>query len=227
MGDVDAKSAARVRAINAAAAAALRFMRPDAVIGVGSGRTAAAFVAALAHLEERPAAAVASSLATEELLRAVGIEVAELPPSGRLSLYVDGADAADGCLRLLKGGGGAHAREKVLATASDLFVCIVDDAKPTESLAGHPVSVEVLPMAVAFVTRELSALGRVATRDGFLTDNGNRILEVSGIDLSEPEALECRIECVPGVVACGVFARRPADVLIIGHADRTVSERLR
>jgi ribose 5-phosphate isomerase A len=228
MGDIVASVGVRERAMQAAAAAALDFVEPGSVIGVGTGRTAAAFVAALAASDRRPAAAVASSLATADLLRGAGIDVVPLPASGRLPLYVDGADFVDGGLRLLKGAGGAHAREKVLASASDLFVCIVDDSKCAAALAGHALPVEALDVALSYVTRELAALGaQVLLRDGTTTDNGNPVLDADGLDLSDPEAMECRIECIPGVVACGLFAHRRADVLVVGHADGSVTERRR
>jgi ribose 5-phosphate isomerase A len=219
---------ARERARHAAAAAALRFVEPGAIVGVGTGRTAAAFIAALRESDRRPAAAVASSRATERSLRDAGIDVVPLPASGRIPLYVDGADAADPDLRLVKGAGGAHAREKVLAAASALFVCIVDDSKPVSALDRCVVPVEVLPMARAYVAEQLSALGAdVAVRDGFVTDNGNEVLDARGLDFADPRSLERRIEVIPGVVACGIFALRPADVLLIGHDDGSVSESCR
>lgn len=207
----------------AAARAAVAFVVPGSVIGVGTGTTTAAFVEALARSGRRPAAAVASSRATAHLLRESGIEVVPVPSSGRLPLYIDGADAVDPAFRLLKGGGGAQTREKVLATASDLFVCIVDDSKRVAPLSGVVVCVEVLPMAAPFVEREIERMGGDAhLREGFETDNGNGVLDVGGLDLADPLALECALECLPGVVGCGVFARRPADVVLIGHADGSV-----
>jgi ribose 5-phosphate isomerase A len=140
---------------------------------------------------------------------------------------VDGADAADGRLRLIKGRGGAHTREKVLASAADRFVCIVDDSKPLDTLAGHSVPLEVLPIALDFVLRELAAAGaRGVLRDGPATDNGGLLLDVEGLDLGDPERLECRLECIPGVIGCGVFAHRRADVLLIGHTDGSTEQRL-
>jgi ribose 5-phosphate isomerase A len=209
----------------AAARAALRFVSKDALIGVGTGSTAAAFVEALASSADRPLSAVASSLSTAHLLSEAGIEVVPLPLDGRIALYVDGADVVDRRLRLLKGNGGAHAREKVLASAADLFVCIVDDSKPAETLGRHAVPVEVLPMARSYVTRRLVEIGGdVVQRPGFVTDNGNEVLDAHGLDLTDPGSLECRISCIAGVVACGIFALRPADVLLVGNEDGTVSE---
>ena len=210
------------------AEAALRFVRPGAVIGVGTGRTASAFIEALSASDRRPAAAVASSETSADLLRAAGIPVTDLPADGRLPLYVDGADSVDAAFRLLKGAGGAHAREKVLAAASDLFVCVADASKPAASLRGLPVVVEVLPMARALVVRELSALGGESTpRARFTTDNGNDVLDVRGLDLNDAVAMERALELIPGVVACGIFAIRPADVLLVGRADGSVEEHRR
>lgn len=211
----------------AAAQSALQFVEAGSVIGVGTGTTASAFIDALAaHTGPRPMAAVASSLETAHLLRAADIEVSPLPPSGRLPLYVDGADEVDGALRMLKGHGGAHTREKVLASAADLFVCIVDDTKLVEELTGYTIPVEYLPMARAFVAREIEKLGgRCAHRPGFVTDNGNELFDVYGLDASEPGYLEGRLEDIPGVVCCGIFARRAADVLLVGRADGSVETR--
>jgi ribose 5-phosphate isomerase A len=229
MGSVDGvRLAAGVDAAKrAAAVAALSFIEAGSVIGVGTGTTASAFVDALAqHSGPRPVAAVASSLETAHLLRAAGIEVSPLPPSGRIPLYIDGADEVDEALRMLKGHGGAHTREKVLASAADVFVCIVDDSKPIEGLTGRTVPVEYLPMARAFVAREIEKLGGNSVhRPGFVTDNGNELFDVYGLDVSEPGYLEGRLEDIPGVVCCGIFARRAADVLIVGRADGSVETR--
>lgn len=211
----------------AAATAALAFIEAGSIIGVGTGTTASAFIEALGeHAGPRPVAAVASSLETAHLLRACGIEVSPLPPSGRIPLYIDGADEVDGALRMLKGHGGAHTREKVLASAADVFVCIVDDSKPVEELTGRTVPVEYLPMARSFVAREIEKLGgRSEHRSGFVTDNGNELFDVHGLDLSEPGYLEGRLEDIPGVMCCGIFARRSADVLLVGRADGSVETR--
>jgi len=212
-----------VAAKSAAADAALRYIEAGTIIGVGTGSTASAFIAALEHWKgPRPIAAVASSLDTAHQLRAVGIEVAPLPPSGRLPLYIDGADEVDPQLRMLKGHGGAHTREKVLASAAELFVCIVDDSKTYPSLAGQTVPVEYVPMARAFVEHQIAALGGVSThRPGFVTDNGNELLDVAGLDLTDPTLIEITLEQIPGVMCCGIFARRPADLLIVGHQNGT------
>ena len=222
-GEPDGFAAAKA----AAAAAALRYIEAGTVIGVGSGTTANAFIEALRDWTgPRPIAAVASSLDTAHLLRAAGIEVAPLPPSGRLPLYVDGADQVDPALRMLKGHGGAHTREKVLASAADVFVCIVDDSKVFPALSGHTVPVEYVPMSRAFVARQIASLGGTAVeRPGFVTDNGNGILDVTGLDLSDPTVMETTLEGIPGVVCCGLFARRAADVLVVGRSDGTFDTR--
>jgi len=213
----------RDRAIRAAAGAALQLVEPGLLLGVGTGTTVNVFIELLAASERPPAAAVASSVRTAHLLQAAGIEVVTLPESGRLALYVDGADEIDTGLRLVKGGGGAHTREKVLAAASDSFVCIADDTKLVGVLGGRPVPVEVLPFAVNYVTRGLRALGgHVVARAGFVTDNGNEVLDAHGLDLADPTVVETAIDCIAGVVACGIFALRPADIVLIGHPDCAV-----
>ena len=208
----------------AAARAALPFVEAGTIIGVGTGRAAAAFVEMLADSPVRPRAAVASSSVTAARLREVGIGVVDLPDDGRLPLYVDGADQADRELRLLKGRGGALAREKVLASAAALFVCIVEQERAVTRLTG-PVPVEVLPMAASYVMRALGALGATCTaRAGFVTDNGNVIVDADGLDLSDPLCLEGELAAIAGVVECGIFARRPTDVLFVGSPDGSVRE---
>ena len=204
----------------AAAEAAIEYVKPGSTIGVGTGSTAEYFIAELAARPRLIAAAVASSEVTATALRAAGIRV--LDPAAApypLALYVDGADEVDAELRLIKGGGGAHAREKVLATAAELFVCIVDETKLVERLGRFPLPLEVVPWAAAFVARRLTALGAsVAERPGFVTDNGNAVLDAVGLDLSDPECLELELDAIPGVVECGIFARRRAAVVLVGSA---------
>jgi ribose 5-phosphate isomerase A len=204
----------------ASANAALEYVPTGATIGVGTGSTAEFFIEELAARPGLIAAAVASSEASAAALRAAGIRV--LDPAAApypLPLYVDGADEIDPELRLIKGGGGAQTREKVLATAAELFVCIVDDTKLVERLGRAPVPLEVVPWAAAFVPARGAALGgRTAARPGFLTDNGNAVLDAMGLDLSDPEGLELELDAIPGVVECGLFARRRADVVLVGTA---------
>lgn len=205
----------------AAAHAALSFVEPGAVIGVGSGSTAAVFVRALAQSDLRPLAAVAASESTRALLESAGIRVVALTGDVLpLGMYVDGADEIDARLRLIKGAGGALAREKVLATAARTFVCIADDSKLVAALGRGALPVEVLPMAVHLVARELATLGGAArVRPGYHTDNGNLVLEVTGLDLSDPERMERELDAIPGVLECGLFAHRRPEIALIGTAS--------
>jgi len=202
-----------------AAEAAIDYVTPGTTIGVGTGSTAGFFIEALAARTQLVAAAVASSEATARALRAAGIRVIDLEEAPSLPLYVDGADEVDPELRLIKGRGGAHTREKILATAAELFVCIVDESKLVDRLGGAPVPLEIVPMARPLVARRLIALGAtVVERPGFVTDNGGAILDAVGLDLSDPEGLELELDAIPGVVECGIFALRRADVVLIGSA---------
>lgn len=205
----------------ASASAALEYVPIGATIGVGTGSTAEFFIEELAARPGLIAAAVASSEASAAALRAAGIRL--LDPAAAphpLPLYVDGADEVDPELRLIKGGGGAHTREKVLATAAELFVCIVDESKLVGRLGRVAVRLEVVPWAAAFVARRLTAMGAsVSERPGFVTDNGNAVLDAMGLDLSDPEGLEVELDAIPGVVECGIFARRRADIVLVGTAE--------
>ena len=199
-----------------AADAAIGFVRDGMTVGVGTGSTVNHFIAALAGWRDRIAGAVSSSEASTRLLRAAGIEVMDLNSAGNLELYVDGADEATRHLELIKGGGGALTREKIVAAASDRFVCIVDDSKLVDVLGRFPLPVEVIPMARSLVARKLLKLGgQPVWREGLVTDNGNVILDVHNLEILEPAALETEINQIPGVVTVGLFARRPADVLLV------------
>ncbi len=199
-----------------AAEAAIEFVRDGMTVGVGTGSTVNHFIAALAAWRDRIAGAVSSSEASSRLLREVGIEVADLNSAGDLELYVDGADEATRHLQLIKGGGGALTREKVVAAASKQFVCIVDDSKLVDVLGRFPLPVEVIPMARSLVARQLVRLGgQPVWREGIVTDNGNVILDVHNLEILDPPALETEINQLPGVVTVGLFARRPADVLLV------------
>ena len=207
-----------------AAEAALGFVRDDEVVGIGTGSTVNFFIEALAPLRDRIAGAVSSSEASTQRLRALGIEVLDLNAAGELGLYVDGADEATRSLELIKGGGGALTREKIVAAASRRFVCIVDEKKVVDRLGRYPLPVEVIPMARSLVARELARLGgRPVLREGFVTDNGNHILDVHGLDIADPAQLETALNQVPGVVTVGLFARRPADILLVGTAEGVVT----
>lgn len=200
----------------AAAIAALEFVEDGMVVGVGTGSTVNHFIAALAGRRNRIAGAVSSSEASTKLLRSAGIEVVALNDAGDLPLYVDGADEATRHLALIKGGGGALTREKIVAAASRRFVCIVDDSKLVPVLGRFPLPVEVIPMARSLVARRLVGLGgQPVLRPGFITDNGNEILDVHNLKIPDPAALEAQIGLLTGVVEVGLFARRGADVLLV------------
>jgi ribose 5-phosphate isomerase A len=201
-----------------AAQAALDFIEDDMLLGVGTGSTVTYFIAALKQHKFKPAAAVSSSRATSELLREARIPEIDLNTAGDLPLYVDGADEATRGGSLIKGGGAALTREKIIAAAAKRFVCILDDAKIVEVLGSHPLPVEVIPMARSYVARRLVGLGgQPVWREGVITDNGNAILDVHHLKISDPVQLEERIGLIAGVVTVGLFAKRGADVLIVGN----------
>jgi ribose 5-phosphate isomerase A len=202
-----------------AALAALELAASTEVLGIGTGSTVNLFIEALAASPGRVRRAVSSSEASSARLRAAGIAVVDLNELSELDLYVDGADEATPARHLIKGGGGALTREKILAAAARRFVCILDDTKMVERLGRFPLPVEVIPMARALVARRLAAHGgRAAWRAGFVTDNGNDILDVHGLSIADPVALERELNQIPGVVTVGLFAARPADVLLVGTA---------
>jgi len=207
-----------------AAAAALEYLGDGVVIGVGTGSTVNFFIDGLAALRQRVAGAVSSSIASTRRLEAHGIPVLDLNDADELELYVDGADEATRGLHLIKGGGGALTREKIVAAASRRFICIVDDQKLVERLGRFPLPVEVIPMARTHVARELARLGgKPVWREAFVTDNGNHILDVHNLSIPDPVALEAEINQIAGVVTSGLFARRPADVLLVGTAEGVVT----
>ncbi len=196
--------------------AALEFVRDDGVIGVGTGSTVNCFIAALATSGKRVEAAVSSSEATTKRLAQAGIEVRDLNVTGDLDVYIDGADEFDPHRRLIKGGGGALTREKIIAQASRKFVCIADESKRVRVLGKFPLPIEVIPLARSLVARKLVALGgQPEWREGFVTDNGNWILDVHNLDLVDPVDMEKTINNLPGVVTCGLFALRGADVVLV------------
>lgn len=201
----------------AAAAAAIAHVPAGAIIGVGTGSTASYFIDELARVRTRIRGTVASSEASAQRLRAAGIEVLDLNSVEELPVYVDGADEITRHLHMIKGGGGALTREKIVAQVARSFVCIADGYKLVEVLGRFPLPVEVIPMARALVTRELEKLGgQPQLREGFVTDNGNIILDVHHLDIRDPAALEERLNQIPGIVTNGLFARRGADVLLLG-----------
>jgi ribose 5-phosphate isomerase A len=202
-----------------AAQAALELVTNESIIGIGTGSTVNLFIDALARLPQRPRRAVSSSQASSARLAAAGIEVRDLNEVSDLTFYIDGADEATAARHLIKGGGGALTREKIIAAAARRFVCIVDDAKLVTTLGHFPLPIEVIPMARRLVSRELAARGgRPLWREGFVTDNGNHILDVHGLTITDPIALERDLNQITGVVTVGLFAVRPADVLIVGTA---------
>jgi ribose 5-phosphate isomerase A len=201
----------------AAAEAALKYVEDDAMVGVGTGSTVNFFIDALASMKSRIKGAVASSEASARRLRDLHIPVVELNDTDGCDVYIDGADEVTEHLAMIKGGGGALTREKIVAQASRKFVCIADASKLVGVLGKFPLPVEVIPMARSFVGRELAKLGgQPQLRSGFTTDNGNLILDVRALTILKPVELEERLNNIPGVVTNGLFARRPADVLLLG-----------
>ena len=198
------------------AQAALAHVDAGMVLGVGTGSTVNAFMDALATAKLPLKGAVSSSDETTARLKAMGVDVLDLNHTGDLSLYIDGADEVDGHRRMIKGGGGALTREKIIAAAAREFICIVDETKCVNVLGEFPVPVEVIPMARAYVARQLVALGgQPALRDGITTDNGHLILDVRGLDLVDPVSTETAINQIAGVVSSGIFARRGADRVLV------------
>ena len=199
------------------AEAALAFVEDDMMVGVGTGSTVNHFIAALAPWKHRIAGAVSSSEASTRRLREIGIAVRELNDTDGCEIYVDGADEVTEHLAIVKGGGGALTREKIVAQASRRFVCIADASKLVPVLGKFPLPIEVIPMARSLVARQVVKLGgRPVLREGFVTDNGNVILDVHGLAITDPAGLESELNQLPGVVTNGLFARRPADVLLLG-----------
>jgi len=208
----------------AVAQAALDYIRPhldqDSIIGVGTGSTANCFIDLLAEVRNDFDGAVASSEATAERLRSHGIPVYDLNSSAPLEFYVDGADETNANLELIKGGGGALTREKIVAAVSKTFICIADESKKVGILGTFPLPVEVVPMARSHVGREIVKLGGDPVyREGFTTDNGNVILDIYNLDISRPIQVEEKLNNIVGIVTNGLFARRPADVLLLGTED--------
>jgi ribose 5-phosphate isomerase A len=200
-----------------AARAALNYIEHDIVLGVGTGSTVNHLIDLLPTVKDRLRAVVSSSSATTTRLEKLGFEVSLLNAVGDIDLYVDGADEANKHLQLVKGGGGALTREKVLAGAARKFVCIVDDTKLVGMLGSFPLPIEVVPMAQAFVARRIAKMrGQPIWREKFVTDNGNHILDIHNLTISNPLEMETRLNQIPGVLTVGIFAHRPADVLIVG-----------
>ena len=202
------------------AEAAIDYIEWDWVIGVGTGSTANLFIDELAKIKGRIDATVASSEASAERLRSYGIKVVELDQVGSLPIYVDGADESTEHLHLIKGGGAALTREKIVAAASESFICIADDSKLVPMLGAFPLPIEVIPMAKSYVARQIVKLGgNPILRDNVITDNGNVIIDVHDLKIENPIELESNINQIVGVVTNGLFAQRGADVLLLGGSD--------
>ena len=201
-----------------AAEKALEYVEDGMIVGVGTGSTVAYFIDGLARIKHRIKGAVSSSEQSTAQLKSHGIEVMELNHTGDLSLYVDGADECDGNKCLIKGGGAALTREKIIAEASERFVCIIDPSKQVPVLGRFPLPVEVIPMARSLIARRILDMtgGQPAWREGVVTDNGNVILDIHHLQITDPVKLERELNQLPGVVSVGLFARRPADVVIVG-----------
>ena len=197
---------------------AIEFVEDGMIVGVGTGSTVAYFIDALGRIRDRIPGAVSSSEQSTARLKQHGIEVLDLNATGPLALYVDGADECDPQRCLIKGGGAALTREKIIAEASRTFVCIIDPAKRVDVLGRFPLPVEVIPMARSLVAREILAQtgGQPVWREGVVTDNGNVVLDVHNLRIGDPVALESALNQIPGVVSVGLFARRPADIVIVG-----------
>mgnify|MGYP000417382478 CR=1 FL=1 len=208
----------------AVAHAALDYVVEGKIVGVGTGSTARLFIDALAGIKDRIVGAVASSEDTRQRLEGHGIKVFDLNEVDDLPVYIDGADEISGEMHMIKGGGGALTREKIVAAVAQKFVCIVDSSKLVPVLGRFPLPVEVIPMARAYVARELARLGGTPRlREGFVTDNGNIIIDVHGLQIADPAAFETTVDGIVGVVTNGLFARRGADVLLLATAGGVVT----
>ncbi len=200
-----------------AAEEALKYLPESGIIGVGTGSTVNHFIDVFATVKHKYEGAVSSSDASTERMQALGINVLDLNQTGGLEVYVDGADESNKQLHLIKGGGGALTREKIIAGASKKFVCIADESKLVDVMGEFPLPVEVIPMARSFVAREIVKLGGTPVwRENFVTDNGCLILDIENLQIMEPVKLEDQINAIAGVVTVGIFGRRPADILILG-----------
>jgi ribose 5-phosphate isomerase A len=203
-----------------AAEAALEYVITDEIVGVGTGSTVNHFIDVLAEIKHKIKGAVSSSVVSTERMEGYGIKVYDLNQVNGIEVYIDGADESDHYLNLIKGGGGALTREKIIAGASKKFVCIADESKLVDVMGEFPLPVEVIPMARSFIAREIVKIGgRPVYREGFVTDNGNDILDVHDLRIMNAVKLENDLNKLPGIVTVGIFANRPADVLILGTPD--------
>ncbi|HUM98983.1 MAG: ribose 5-phosphate isomerase A [Halothiobacillus sp. 20-53-49] len=203
-----------------AAIKALEYVETGSIVGVGTGSTVNFFIDALATIKHKIEGAVSSSEASTKRLRAHGIDVLDLNGVSNLPVYVDGADETNQHLQLIKGGGGALTREKIIAHLAKTFVCVVDETKLVPRLGKFPLPIEVIPMARSMIAREIVKRGgQPVYRDGYVTDNGNQILDIHNMDIMEPAKLEDELNNIPGIVTVGLFALRPADILILATAN--------
>lgn len=204
----------------AAAHAALQFIKDDMIIGVGTGSTVNYFIEALATIKQKIEGAIPSSVATANKLKYLSIPLLDLNSVSDLSLYVDGADEINSAKQMIKGGGGAMTREKIIAAVAKKFICIADENKYVDMLGGFPIAIEVLPIARSYVARQIVQIGGDPVyREGFITDNGNQVLDVYNLKIQEPRALEEKLKSIVGVVESGLFAKRTADVVLLGSAQ--------
>lgn len=202
------------------ATAALDHIHNDCILGMGTGSTVNFLIDLIPDIRNKISAVASSSLETEKRLKSNGFTVSSLTELGNLDLYIDGADEATDKLNLIKGGGGALTREKILAAASRKFICIIDDSKLVPFLGKFPLPIEVIPMARSFISREMIKLkGQPIWRENFLTDNGNEIIDVHNLKITNPSELEATINQITGVVSVGIFAKRSADILLIANND--------
>lgn len=200
--------------------AALQYVIPGSVLGVGTGSTVDAFIDALAEIKDLIPGAVATSRRTVQRLEALGIAVLDLNKVLHIPVYIDGADEIDSALCMIKGGGGALTQEKIVAAVAEKFICIADQTKQVQCLGSFALPIEVIPMACAHVVRQLASLGgRAVLREGFITDNGHWILDVHGLTIADPVALESKLDHIAGIVSNGLFARRPANILLVATSD--------
>ncbi|WP_019675471.1 ribose-5-phosphate isomerase RpiA [Arsukibacterium perlucidum] len=205
-----------------AAWAALEFISKDSIVGVGTGSTVNHFIDALASIKDDIRGAVSSSEQSTAKLKQLGIAVLDLNEISELSIYIDGADEINSQKHMIKGGGAALTREKIVAAVANTFVCIVDSTKQVEVLGRFPLPIEVIPMASSYVSRELEKLGaRPVLRQGVITDNGNQIIDAHDLQITDPRALEQQLNNIVGVVTNGLFARRPADIVLVGSTTGT------
>ncbi|MFZ2725468.1 MAG: ribose-5-phosphate isomerase RpiA [Methylococcaceae bacterium] len=206
------------------AEAALPYIKDIAIVGVGTGSTINHFISFLADMRGQIEGGVSSSEGTTKRLKELGIPVFDLNAVGTVEIYVDGADEINPRKQLIKGGGGALTREKIIAAASKTFLCIADGSKRVDVLGAFPLPIEVIPMARSYVAREMVKLGgQPVWREGFITDNGNEIIDVRNLDIIEPAKLEAIVNNITGVVCCGIFANRPADIVLVSDGEEIIT----